>query len=79
MEISILTPQRRLLRLTEVEQIINMKRSWVYGEVAQGRFPKPLKIGRASRWDSAVIDEYLASLSARQVVEGGAADQKPWV
>jgi prophage regulatory protein len=75
MDISILpTPQRRLLRLSEVEQIINMKRSWVYDEVAHGRFPKPLKIGRASRWDSVAIDDYLADLAARQ-----AADAKPSV
>jgi prophage regulatory protein len=75
MEISILpTLQRRLLRLSDVEHIINMKRSWVYDEVAQGRFPKPLKIGRASRWDSVAIDEYLADLAARQAAEGAAAD-----
>ena len=68
MEISILpNPQRRLLRLSEVEQIINMRRSWVYDQVAQGCFPKPLKIGRMSRWDSLAIEEYLASLSTQQV------------
>ena len=57
--------QRRLLRLCQVEAIIGMKRSWVYEEMARGRFPKPLKLGPASRWDSVAIDEYIASLAAR--------------
>jgi prophage regulatory protein len=68
-------PQRRLLRLSQVEEIVNMKRSWLYDEIANGCFPHPLKIGRASRWDSREIDSYLASLVARQndgVVNGRA-------
>lgn len=58
--------QRRLLRLPEVENIVNMKRSWLYAEIASGRFPQPLKIGRASRWDSRAVDEYVASVVKRQ-------------
>lgn len=41
----------RLLRLPEVEQIIQLKKPTIYRLAREGKFPKPLKIGdRASRW-----------------------------
>jgi predicted DNA-binding transcriptional regulator AlpA len=39
-----------------------MSRSWVFREVAAGNFPRPIKIGGASRWDSAQIEAYIATL-----------------
>jgi len=56
------TAPRRILRLPEVLARTGMGRSWVYREIAVGRFPKPTKIGRASGWDSEMIDAYLASV-----------------
>jgi predicted DNA-binding transcriptional regulator AlpA len=41
-----------------------MGRSWLFAEVAAGRFPKPVKIGRASGWDSLAIDTYIDALIA---------------
>lgn len=41
----------RLLRLPEVEQIVQLKKPTIYRLAREGKFPKPLKIGdRASRW-----------------------------
>lgn len=40
-----------MLRLREVEQMIGRKRSSIYQDMANGRFPKPVKIGaRAVAW-----------------------------
>ncbi len=47
---------RRVERLPSVLARTGMGRSWIYREVAVGRFPKPIKIGRASGWDGAEID-----------------------
>jgi predicted DNA-binding transcriptional regulator AlpA len=38
-----------------------MSRSWLYGAIAQKRFPAPVKIGRASGWDAAAIDGWIAA------------------
>lgn len=48
----------QILRLPAVMSKIGMKRSWIYREIAAGRFPAPIKIGRASGWDAAVIDAW---------------------
>ena len=53
---------RRILRLPDVLARTGMKRSWVYREIAAGRFPKPVKIGRASGWDSDAIEAYLTDI-----------------
>lgn len=42
---------RRLLRLDEVLRICAVSRSFVYREIAAGRFPRPVRVGpRAARW-----------------------------
>jgi len=37
-----------------------MGRSWIYREAAADRFPRPVKIGRASGWDAAKVDDWIA-------------------
>ncbi len=58
--------ERRLLRIAEVLSRIGMGRSWLFREVAAGAFPKPIKVGRASAWDSLAIASYVNSLVAQQ-------------
>ena len=44
---------RRILRRTEVEEIVGISRSTLYSMVAEGRFPRPIRIGRRAvgwRW-----------------------------
>lgn len=36
-----------------------MGRSWLYKEIAAGRFPPPVKIGRASGWDTSAVDAWI--------------------
>ena len=50
---------RTLERLPAVIARTGMGRSWIYREFSEGRFPAPLKIGGASRWDSRAIDQWL--------------------
>ena len=53
--------QRQLIRLPQVMARTGMSRSWLYGAIAQKRFPAPAKIGRASGWDAAAIDDWIAA------------------
>lgn len=51
----------RILRRPEVEQLIGLSRSTIYEAIAQGEFPKPLRIGkRAVGWRQSTIDAWLA-------------------
>lgn len=40
----------RLIRVTDVCEIVGLKRAAIYQRIARGDFPPPVKIGRASRW-----------------------------
>ena len=40
----------RLLTIRDVEQLTGFKKSSVYSFIEAGDFPKPIKIGRSSRW-----------------------------
>ena len=52
----------RVQRLPAVLAQTGMGRSLIYREIAAGRFPAPLKLGRASGWLSSDIDAWLAQL-----------------
>lgn len=50
----------RFLRLSEVEDKIGYKKSWIYQAIKEGRFPEPVKIGpRARAFVEAEIDEWM--------------------
>ena len=58
------SPERRLLRIPEVLARIGMRRSWLYKEMSAGRFPRCIKAGRASVWDSWAIEQYVVERAA---------------
>ena len=61
----------RALRLSQVIARLGMSRSWIYEEIAAGRFPKPVKIGiRASAWLESEVSEFLAARARRRSVGG---------
>lgn len=37
---------KKLIRLPIVLALINGSKSWLYQEIADGRFPKPIKVGK---------------------------------
>ena len=50
-----------LLPLTEVTRRTGCAKSKIYASVREGSFPRPVKVGTASRWSSREIDEWIAS------------------
>jgi prophage regulatory protein len=65
--------KENLLRLEPVMSRTGKRRSTIYAEVAAGRFPAPIKIGRrAVAWIESEIDRYVADLIAS--ARGGPAD-----
>ena len=55
---------QRLERLPAVMARTGMSRSWLYKQMAAGRFPKALKIGSASGWKASDVDAWMDGLSA---------------
>lgn len=56
---------RKLLRWSEVYLRIPISRSHVYKLIAQGKFPRPVKLvpgGRSSGWFEDEIEEYISKL-----------------
>jgi prophage regulatory protein len=52
----------RMLRRREVESVTSLSRSSIYQAMAEGRFPKPVRLGhRAVGWRKSVIDDWLAN------------------
>ncbi len=63
---------KRLINLRRIKvEKINRGRSWIYTEIAAGRFPKPLDLGTggANLWDEEEVDraisEYVAAAKER--------------
>ncbi len=52
--------ERKLLRLKEVCEIIGLSRSTIYKRLAEGSFPRPVRLSeRATRWRPAEIEDWL--------------------
>lgn len=52
--------QDKLIRLPRLIEKIGGSRSWIYQEIAESRFPRPVKIGkRSSAWVESEIDEWI--------------------
>ena len=50
-----------LLRRPEVQRRTGLGRSTLYAAIADGKFPKPIKLGiRSVAWPSDVIDDWIA-------------------
>ena len=58
---------QKILRFHQVLEQTGEKRTTIYRKIAEGRFPKPIKLGpRASGWLSDEIDAYIAQLVAER-------------
>lgn len=49
----------RLLYLAEVEFQTGFRSSFLYQLMKEGKFPKPVKIGAASRWRESQVQEWI--------------------
>ena len=53
-------PERRILRLLEVEAKSGFKRAHIYNLMKKRQFPQALRLGvRAVGWDSIEIDQWI--------------------
>lgn len=52
------TPER-LLPLSEVESRSGFKSSFIYQLIKENKFPKPVKIGTASRWRESEVHQWI--------------------
>ena len=60
------TPERRILRLDEVEAKSGFKRAHIYSLMKKGQFPKARRLGvRAVGWDSVEVDRWVAERLSR--------------
>ena len=56
-----MSAEHRILRRADVERKTGFKRAHIYSLMAEGRFPKAIRLGvRAVGWDSAEIDQWIA-------------------
>jgi len=52
-------PMQTFIRLPELLRLTGMSRSWIYKEMAECRFPYPVKIGlRCVAWPASAIVEW---------------------
>lgn len=53
----------QFMRRTEIEQVLRIGRSTIYGLMSQGEFPKPVRISpRSVAWRVSDIEDYLKKL-----------------
>lgn len=52
-----------LLTRNEAAQRLAISNRTLEREIARGKFPRPLKIGRSSRWPASDVSQYLDRLS----------------
>ena len=53
------TPRERLLRLPQVEAITGFKKSTLYHWIKEGKFCRPIQIGRMSAWPESAVHQWV--------------------
>jgi predicted DNA-binding transcriptional regulator AlpA len=54
----------RLITFAELRaKLGNRSRSAVYNDLAQGRLPKPLKLGQRLYWDESALEQHLRAMA----------------
>jgi prophage regulatory protein len=59
----ILQPQ--LLNIRAVCELVSLSHPTIYRQVVAGKFPQPVKIGRASRWHMDQVAAWIAQLGSK--------------
>jgi len=54
----------RLMTLSDVLASVSLSQATVYRMIAAGEFPRPVKVGTASRWLSSEIEAWIDALAA---------------
>ena len=56
--------EKQLLRLRDVRLMVSLSPATIYRGVAAGTFPRPVKVGAASRWRVSDLLAWLDGLEA---------------
>ena len=59
-----------LLAFEPLSHYVSFGRSRIYQLIAADEFPKPIKVGKSSRWVKAEIDAWISKQAATQQAEG---------
>ena len=59
----------KFLNITDVSNTVGFGRSWIYLKIQNDEFPKPVKIGRSSRWVESQINAWNESQIKRSIKE----------
>src|SRR5881398_1363991 len=63
----------QLLRLPAVIAIVGLKKSTIYANIKDGKFPPPVKLGaRAVAWRSQDIADYIAAIPSTATIDDNA-------
>ncbi len=57
-----------LFTFHDLTRYTRLKRSQTYGLMRKGKFPKPLKFGKSSRWVKSQVDAWIAEQVAQQAI-----------
>lgn len=57
------TDPKKLITMDEAAGLLSISRRHLEREIAAGRFPRPLKIGRATRVPQTMLERYLSELT----------------
>ncbi len=55
-----------LLRRSEVERRVGMRKSTLYAKIAAGQFPRPVHRGASALWIESEIDGYVETLKRQR-------------
>lgn len=59
----------KLIPIGVVEEHTGLKKSSIYKRIQEGTFPKPIKLGHASRWQAGEISKWISDKIEAQRVE----------
>lgn len=54
----------RLLKVSDVQEVLQLSRSAVYAAIRAGSLPRPIKIGKSARWKASQIASAMDQLGA---------------
>ena len=61
LRLPMLTPERRILRVADLEDLLNLSRTTIWRMRRAGEFPQPIRLSANTvGWFAHVIDEWLA-------------------
>ena len=58
--------QLTLIRLPKVKKKVDLGGTFIYANIAAGKFPRPIKVGKASLWVEREIDRWIADRIAER-------------